>query len=236
MMITGVQQIMTTTANMVPWVELCGKMAPVLTLVMFAAPIPTIREIQQKKSVQQYPLLPYSSMMANTVLWSTYGILKSEPKIWTANALGLVLATIYSVIYNQYSPRSSPILPGRIRQHVGAVCSVFLLASLLASRNMANTVGRLAVIFCIAMFGSPLSTLAQVLRDRSAASIPLAFAMVSGLNCLSWSVTGWWGMATRDWNVVIPNMCGLSFAIAQLVLKVVYRGNSASENNVKLAM
>ena len=59
--------------------------APVFSIVVFCAPIPTLRQVSIDRTVGNLPLLPYSSMIASAFLWVVYGILKSEPKIWSAN-------------------------------------------------------------------------------------------------------------------------------------------------------
>jgi uncharacterized protein with PQ loop repeat len=59
--------------------------APIFSIVVFCAPIPTLRQVSRDQTVGNLPLLPYSSMMASASLWVVYGILKSEPKIWSAN-------------------------------------------------------------------------------------------------------------------------------------------------------
>ena len=61
-------------ASAVPlWVTFCGKAAPVASIVVFMAPIPTILKVSKDKSVGNLPLLPYSSMICSTFVWVLYG-------------------------------------------------------------------------------------------------------------------------------------------------------------------
>jgi solute carrier family 50 (sugar transporter) len=76
-----------------PWRKKCANLmfmsslpsAPVFSIAVFCAPIPTLRQVSLDRTVGNLPLLPYSSMIASAFLWVVYGILKSEPKIWSAN-------------------------------------------------------------------------------------------------------------------------------------------------------
>ena len=69
------------------------------------------------------------------------------------------------------------------------------------------------------MFASPLSTVSEVIRTQSAASIyaPLTFAQVA--NCGTWTM---YGLGIGDSWVWGPNTAGLLLGIAQLGLKIVF--------------
>jgi solute carrier family 50 protein (sugar transporter) len=96
-------------------------------------------------------------------------------------------------------------------------------------------IGNIAVLFCVAMFASPLAALQTVLHTKSAKSIPLPFTLATVLNCLLWSVVGLLDM--HDANIYLPNLLGLAFGIAQVVLKLVYdngRRGTMSEDKLDL--
>jgi solute carrier family 50 protein (sugar transporter) len=163
-------------------------------------------------------------MIANCFLWIAYGALKGEPKVWGTNLIGLSFGLFYSLKFAKFAPLKSPTLPGSIRQHVGACLAVLATALgvvyLLPVRDPASIIGVLAVVFCIAMFGSPLAALKTVLRTKSASSIPLPFTLATVLNCFLWSVTGLFEL--KDVNVYFPNLLGLCFGLAQVALKLLF--------------
>jgi solute carrier family 50 protein (sugar transporter) len=209
------------------WVSLCGKLAPAAAIVVFMAPIPTIRQISQEKSVQNYPLLPYSSMVASCFLWCFYGILKHEPSLLYANGTGLFLGIYYFCEFIRYAPKKAPTLPGSVMQHLQGCCAVIFttaaLTLLLPTQTAARLIGNMGVVFCVCMFASPLAALRVVLETKSAASIPLPFTLASVLNCFLWSVIGLFQM--HDFNIYAPNLLGLSFGLIQVALKLKYRGD-----------
>ena len=198
-----------------------------------------MQQISSSRSVGSLPLLPYSSMFANCFLWLSYGLLKNDIRIWGTNGVGLLCAIFYCFKFTQYSPSKSPTLPGSVRQHVQAnaivMAGAFGLVYLSPLADPAAWIGNIAVMFCVAMFGSPLAALQTVLKTQSARSIPLPFTLATVLNCLLWSVVGLMDM--HDANIYLPNLLGLAFGFAQLVLKLSY-GNgkrvSASEDKLNL--
>ena len=176
-------------------------------------------------------------MIANCLLWGTYGALKKEPKIWVTNGIGLVFGIFYFLRFIKFAPPRSPSFPGSIGQHmsacVGVLVTAVLTTALLPAGDAANILGNLAVLFCIAMFGSPLSSLKTVIQTKSARSIPLPFTIATCLNCVFWSVVGIFQM--KDMKVYIPNVLGLSFGLAQVALKLIF-GNGGSQLESKEAV
>lgn len=203
-------------------VDLCTNLAPMAAIFVFMAPMPTIGKIRQSGSVGALPLLPYSSMVGSTFLWTVYGLLVGEFKVWSPNFVGLVLGAYYMTCFMKYAPKSAPTLPGSLRQHQTGVIAVMgatlLLAATLA--QPAAYIGPCGVTLTIAMFASPLSALRTVLQTKSAASIPLPFTLASLANCLFWSVAGLFKM--KDANIYVPNLLGLTFSLVQAGLKLAY--------------
>ena len=177
--------------------------------------------------------LTQSTLMIEFHTFSISGVLKTESKVWSCNAIGFVCAIYYCFQFVKYLPKtkgtsvlnvSTPTLPGSVRQHMQSILAVIFGTLLVAITkpfaNTANLLGNVAVLFCIAMFASPLSVLRQVLVTKSAKSIPLPFTIVSCLNCFMWTVYGWFRM--RDVNIYLPNSLGLLCGLAQVALKLIF--------------
>ena len=203
------------------YVQLCGRLAPVAAISVSMAPLPTILQIRRDRSVGDFPLLPYSSMIASAFVWTAYGILKSESTIWFPNGVGLVMGVSYFIAFIEYCPPKSSTLPGSVSRHMQATSALIVLCLLLATVVGSKPVGVMGIIFCVFLFASPLSALKVVLQTRSAKAIPLPFTLASVINCFLWSVTGLFDM--YDYAIYLPNLLGLSFGLAQVALKLIYR-------------
>jgi solute carrier family 50 protein (sugar transporter) len=210
--------------------SICGRIAPVASIVVFMAPFPTIQKIKRDRSVGNLPLLPYSSMASSAFLWFTYGLMKADPNVWVTNLVGLAFASYYFFQFVQFAPKSAPTLPGSVKQHVQGFAAIFTTATVLNLSGLSiarDIIGIATVILCLAMFASPLAALKVVVQTKSSEAIPLPFTLASVVNCFAWAVYGLFIM--NDPNVYVTNALGLSFTLAQLALIFVYpaKGKSA---------
>ena len=203
-------------------------------VICFLAPLPTISQVARDKSVGNLPLLPYSSMIANSFVWVMYGLLKHAPSVLYSNLVGVTLGCYYFFMFANYCGPMQNNLPGTVLQHLRGTSIIVLLNLFLTcfvSKDTASElIGKEGVAFCIILFGSPLVALKHVIMTKSAASIPLPFTVACFFNCAAWSVVGLWIMT--DFNIYFPNLMGLSCAIAQLALKAVYGSSSKAKEDL----
>ena len=231
---TAAQATTTALASTAGFVDICGKLAPAASLVLFLAPLPTIRKVARDKSVGDLPMLPYSSMTTNAFLWTVYGLLKNEFIVYFANGSGLFFAIYYLFRFAKFAPKSAPTLPGSVRQHIRTTAAIMAAAVLAVISPMPKTkaaklVGTSAVAICMAMFASPLAALKTVIKKKSAESIPLPLSVATTVNCFLWTVVGLLGM--KDLNITIPNSVGLLLGLIQLGLIAVYKGGPAKDHD-----
>lgn len=214
-----------------PWVQLCGVLAPIASIMVGLSPFPTIQRILRDRKVGSLPLLPYSTMVINGSLWFAYGLLKGNPSIWSCNGIGLVLGIYYLVNYIQFAPTASPTLPGTIQHHLqavgGTLVGIVLLIILPIMEDPSWLIGKVGMCIGVLLFASPLTVLRVVIETKSARSIPLPFTIACTINCLLWTVFGMWQV--DDANIYIPNALGLGFSLAQLGLKLYYDENVLKE-------
>jgi len=211
------------------WVTACGKAAPLISSGVFLSPVPTVQNIIKEKSVGNLPLLPYSSMCVNSLMWMTYGILKKDSKVWFPNAFGLFCGLNYFYQFQKYCPKNASNLPGTISQHIqysiALVVSALVAAAVLKTQSAAELIGKLGVVLCVILFASPLAALKSVIETESAKSIPLPFTLTCILNCFLWTV---YGFDMGDFNIYFPNLLGLLSSLAQLGLIILY-GNGKGQ-------
>lgn len=222
------------------FVYMCGLFAPVLSILVFMSPIPTVVKIKNDQAVGTLPLLPYSSMVASTYLWVVYGLLKHQSPVIVGNAPGFFLGIYYFVVYSQYAPKGySTTMPGSIKLHLQGIGIVIMISTLLPillpyvtkTINPAELVGFAGVVFCVLMFASPLAALKTVIMTQSASSIPLPFTVMTICNCFTWTVFGLFD--AHDPNLYVPNILGLSFGLAQAVLKIIFYNNDTKYHGVE---
>jgi hypothetical protein len=132
---------------------------------LFLAPMNAMPAIK-KDGVGALPLLPYSSMALNGMIWMTYGLVQNNPGIWLPNVTALICGSYYWYTYNQNCPDEATHLPGTKSNHVAAVgataATVIGCATLLDTPDAITSIGVLGDAICIAMFGGPLMALKTV--------------------------------------------------------------------------
>ena len=234
-----IESVVPMAAKSLPqWVTISSKFAPYASTVVFMAPIPTIRKIMLDRNVGGLPLLPYSSMVANCVVWVVYGLLIKETKVWATNALGCGLGVLYCNEFRRYCPIGSAKLPGTLLGHLKSVSFIVMLtcfcALLFPVQRAASLVGAEGVFLCVLMFASPLATLKEVIETKSASSIPLPFTLACLLNCLLWSVVGWFEM--NDFMIYAPNFLGFGCALAQVALKLFFKKAASDKHEDELEL
>ncbi|KAH0467976.1 hypothetical protein IEQ34_003009 [Dendrobium chrysotoxum] len=77
------------------------------------------------------------------------------------------------------------------------------------------------------MYASPLSIMKRVIRTKSAEYIPLYLSIAYFFNGLCWTT---YSLIHLDVNLTIPNAIGLLFAIAQLLLHVIYNKSTKRQS------
>lgn len=212
-----------------------GHLAPWAATILCFAPLPTVQQIIRDGSVGSLPLLPYTSLILSAFFWTAYGLLKGEPKIWSANVIGFGLGIYYFWVYCRFIPAKNityATLPGSVEQHLkvlGALLGSTLLMIISGWEGRVDALGKISVFFSIAFFYSPLSVMRTVMRTGSAKCIPLPLTLATVINCFLWTVVGWFDM--KDANVYVPNTLGLFFGLAQLLLKIMY-GNGPPSSSI----
>ena len=203
------------------WLEVCNQLAPCSSVLCSLAPLPTILHVSQTKSIGSLPLLPYTSMITNSVVWALYGHLARMPSLKYANIIGISLGSYY---FREWAAAASKSAARSINYHKLAISWVVLINSFVAFRFprkvATEIIGKEGVFAFILLFASPLSALTDVITSKSAAAIPLPFTVASTINCSLWSVVG--VLLMNDFNIYFPSILGLLCALVQLSLKGIY--------------
>ncbi|KAL7533578.1 hypothetical protein ACHAWF_004548 [Thalassiosira exigua] len=224
------------------FVDLCDNIAPYCGVICFLAPLPTINQISRDRTVGNLPLLPYSSMVANSFLWVIYGVMKNLPSVYTSNSVGVLLGMYYFAVFVRNCGPMASNLPGTVEQHLKGASAVTLFNLCLAAsgvKNVSDAIGKEGVLLVDACLPIDLFTqrfidflaVHHFIRqpalgfeacdcDQVSSFNTSAFHMACLTNCLAWFVVGWWKI--HDFNIYFPNIMGLGCAVTQLVLKGMY--------------
>lgn len=206
-----------------PWAFAFGLLGNIISFATFLAPIPTFYRIYKSKSTEGFQSVPYVVALFSCMLWIFYALIKSnEAFLITINAAGLVIETVYIIMYLVYAPKKGKLFTAKILLllNVG-VFGLILLLTLLAFKGDKRIVmlGWICVGFSVSVFVAPLSIIKRVIQTRSVEYMPFSLSLSLTLSAVVWFL---YGLLIKDKYVALPNILGFTFGVVQMALYVFY--------------
>ncbi|GMH19616.1 hypothetical protein Nepgr_021457 [Nepenthes gracilis] len=205
-----------------------GIMGNAASLLLYSAPILTFSTIIRKKSIQEFSCVPYILALFNCLLYTWYGLpivsyrWENFPVI-TINGLGILLELSFILIYFWFS---SPRGKVKVAAAVLPVIAVFSTTALVSAfvfhdhRNRKAFVGSVGLVASVAMYGSPLVAIKQVIESKSVEFMPFYLSFFSVPCKFLWMA---YGLLGHDLFITSPNLVGCPLGILQLLLYCKYK-------------
>jgi len=197
------------------WKDAVGNCATVSTIIQFLVGIQVCAGFYRNKTTGETSCMTFLVGVVMTFVWFNYGKLVSDETLQTVNGTGLVLQTLYTFCFYNFTP---------LKIQTGKKIFLTLVAVTLVQVYINNEldlptaqlrIGLLGASMSIAYCSAPLASIQHVFKSRSTDSLPfyliLATVIVTGL----WST---YGHIIQDNFVKIPNMIGFTAALFQLSL------------------
>lgn len=190
------------------------------TIAFYLSGSATCMKIHRQKSAKNVNFLPYMMTCLNCFSWLVYGTLRRDRLLYTVNAIGCFIQIAYIFVFIQNCETKQYYL----RRLLTMICFCLFTLSFAylgdEDYDVISVLGYTCLIITIVMYGSPLSTLREVIRTESSEtiSVPLTISTLV--------VTGTWtyyGHLIRDNFVKVPNGLGLFLGVLQLLLVFIYR-------------
>ncbi|XP_028549267.1 bidirectional sugar transporter SWEET13-like [Dendrobium catenatum] len=207
------------------WVITFGILGNVISFMVFLSPLPTFYRILQKKSTEEFKSEPYIIALFSAMLWLFYAFIKTnELLLIIINSIGCVIEISYITIFLIFAARKARIYAAKlILILIVGVFSIIVLITLLLFRGSSRlqVLGWICVAFAVSVFVAPLSIMKRVIQTKSVEFMPFNLSLFLTLSGISWL---FYGLLSKDIYVMLPNILGVSFGFAQLLLYVIYRG------------
>lgn len=205
------------------WKELALKhVAPglgcIIAFLMFFSPFKAVMQIRQSKFLGDLNPLPLVAIIANCTGWLLYGCILADPYVIAANWPGLLLGIFMTVTcYGFADLKARDLMLGALMGFSVVLSGVGIVVSLFVEEyaKRATIAGYTAVGILLCYYAAPLSTMAEVLRSRSSASLYAPTSAMNTLNGLLWVA---YGTAVGDPFIAVPNAIGATFGVVQLGL------------------
>lgn len=220
-----------------PWAFAFGILGNVISFLVFIAPLPTFWRIYKKKSTEGFQSLPYVCAIFSSMLWIYYALLKSNALLLiTINSFGCVIETFYIAIFLAYAPKQAKMATFKLLVLMNLIgFSLILVVCSYVAREAIRVqlLGWICVAFSIVVFAAPLNIIRMVIRTKSVEYMPFPLSLTLTISAVLWFM---YGLLQRDLYIVIPNVLGFSFGVAQMVVYGIYRNHSKVKPTIDLEM
>ncbi|GJN35012.1 hypothetical protein PR202_gb23736 [Eleusine coracana subsp. coracana] len=195
-----------------PWAFAFGLLGNIISFTTFLAPIPTFYRIYKSKSTEGFQSVPYVVTLFSSMLWIFYALIKTgEDLLITINAAGIVIESIYIILYFVYAPKKAKLFTAKIMLGLNVgFFGLILLVTLLLFKGDKRVImlGWVCVAFS-----------KRVIRTRSVEYMPFSLSLSLTLSAIVWFL---YGLLIKDKYVALPNILGFIFGVVQMVLYMFY--------------
>ncbi|KAK3136569.1 hypothetical protein QOZ80_5BG0438700 [Eleusine coracana subsp. coracana] len=206
-----------------PWAFAFGLLGNIISFMTFLAPIPTFYRIYKSKSTEGFQSVPYVVALFSAMLWIFYALIKTgEDLLITINAAGIVIESIYIIIYFIYASKKGKLFTAKIMLSLNVgFFGLILLVTLLLFKGDKRVVvlGWICVGFSVSVFVAPLSIIKRVIQTRSVEYMPFSLSLSLTLSAVVWFL---YGLLIKDKYVALPNVLGFTFGVVQMALYMFY--------------
>jgi uncharacterized protein with PQ loop repeat len=211
----------------------------VTAVLMVLSPSVAITKMMQLKTTGNASVFPLMSLLANSFVWTLYGLLRDNVfPVAFAFGFGVIASVFYLSVYNRYCPS----LRERRRNLVVIAVVIVLLAAITAysvtsaaadnAKDASTIVGYIGIITAVLLYGAPMEKAVHVWRTKNAQPIQVVMVICGVLHNTLWVI---YTCLDRNWFMFVPNIICLPLGLSMLALCVVYRSRRDSLPSVQVS-
>ncbi|EAN84188.1 hypothetical protein C3747_19g201 [Trypanosoma cruzi] len=232
---------MSTTANVV------SMLATIATVGTVSSPVFTVRKMEQQCSVGIMTPTFFCAQLANTVVWSIYGVLQLSFAIIICNVIGNAVATycllVFLSVARMEEKSGNRLVSTTYRKSLMTIVftliiilclsTIIVFLAFISPQSARVFNGVLGGCTSVLMLGSPLALAGTIIKNKNAeglAPITMAFGLA---NTVFWF---WYGILVNDKFIMVPNFLGAVACFSQFVLLFIYGKRPGEAVAVKTAI
>jgi len=206
------------------WKDVVGVSATVTTVLQFLSGVSVCAVYYKRKTTGDTSCLTFLAGVCMSSVCYNYGVLVHNTTLQTVNTTGLVLQTLYTVVFYTYS--SHRARTGRMM----GLAVVFILsvqAYVISEEDISiarTRVGLLGALLSITYSSAPLANLPTVFKTRNTETLPYYLILATVLATAQWTL---YGVIIEDNIIKIPNFVGFIAALLQLSFFCCFNSNKS---------
>ena len=205
---------------MVTITDFFGWIGVLVSIIFFASPLPQfINLIKKKSKFTDINIVIILGNYISSIVWLIYGYRIKIKQITVCYSLGALISLIWIWAYLIYMGKK------KISQSLiftillsALTFTLYIVLTVIISDN--KTLGEVCFIVCSLSYISPTQLLIKVLNTKDYKLIPIYSAIIASIGYGSWTI---FGLFKFNANIIIPNLVGLGFSAALIILYRVYK-------------
>ncbi len=205
---------------MVTITDFFGWVGVIVSIIVFASPLPQFINLIKKKSrFVEINIIIIIGNYVSSIVWLIYGYRIKIKQITSCYSIGALLSLIWIWTYLIYLGKKK-ITQSLIFTILLSALTFALYIILTIIISDIKTLGEVCFIVCSLSYISPTQLLIKVLNTKDYKLIAIYSAIVSSIGYSSWTL---FGLFKFNATIIIPNLVGLGFSLAQIILYRVYK-------------
>ena len=205
---------------MVTITDCFGWVGVLVTIIFFVSPLPQfINLIKKKSKFTEINIVIIIGNYISSIVWLIYGYKIKIKQITVCYSIGALISLIWIWTYLIYMGKKK-ISQSLIFTILLSALTFALYIVLTVIISDIKTLGEVCFIVCSLSYISPTQLLIKVLNTKDYKLIPIYSAIIASIGYGSWTI---FGLFKFNANIIIPNLVGLGFSLAQIILYRVYK-------------
>lgn len=174
--------------------------------------------------------LPFPAIAANCAGWIAYSYVTSDVLVLWPNAAGFLLGMFYTM--SAYGLADTKTRDRQIAIMLLFSAVIIVVGSVgtlghMSQHGLKTLWGFTSNAILLIFYASPLSTVLEVVRSRSSATLNLPLSVMNVINGTLWLV---YGLAISDLFIAVPNGVGAALGIVYCALLCVFPHKAAKRS------
>ena len=209
---------------MITITDFFGWVGVIVSICFFGSPILKFKNLIKKKiDYKEINIVIVLGNYISSIVWLIYGYEIKIKQIIVCYSVGALISLVFIWIYL--------VFMGKKKMNQALIFAILLSALtfgiyivLEVIINDNKILGEVCFIVCSLSYISPTQLIIKVLNSKDYKLIPIYSAILSAIGYGSWTI---FGLLKFNATIIIPNLVGLGFSLAQIILYRVYKNKKA---------
>jgi solute carrier family 50 protein (sugar transporter) len=204
--------------------DMFGWLGTIVSICFFTFPVRQFYNLIKKKiKYTDIHIIIIIGNYISSLVWLIYGFSINMKQIKICYSIGALISIIWIWTYLIYMGKKkiSHSLIFTMILSALTFATYIILTVVITDKKV---IGEVCFIVCSITYISPVQLIIKVINSKNFKLIPIVSAIISAIGYGSWTI---FGLFNFNANIIIPNLVGLAFSLAQVILFRVYKNKRA---------